>query len=122
MTNITEVFNKYKVAAGLAILIVSSTVGVISWSEEQTQNAILLERARNSLIHDDLYQTSRIEKKEIEIEIAAKELSSLLSQIGEDEPSFAEKKKIERLENKITSLYKEIEEIEVHLKENLNKH
>lgn len=103
------------------VFIVTSTWGFIAWSENQTKAAILdselRQKAQQSLIHDTLFQKSRITKKELEMQEDQRELDTILDILGDEEPSPAERRRIEFLSARIQQRKQEIEAIERELEE-----
>ncbi len=114
----TKLLDNWKSIAGVIILIVSTTVGIISWADEKLEKELLLQEAKQSLIHSEIYQMSRIERKEIEIKENKRELNSLLYRIGDDEPTPREQREIDFLDSEIIRLRKEIEDIRAEISTN----
>ena len=110
-----KLFEQWKTILSFAVAIVVATVSVVTWAENSQQQAVQLMEAKQALIHDAMYQQTRIERKELEMKEHQRELEQLLRRIGDDEPTPREEREISYLDNEISRLKKEIEEIRVNL-------
>ena len=121
--DIKEILAYWKSIVGSSIVIVGGIYGVFVWAEDQKAAAeakALEERAvvmaTQQLIHNSMYQESRIDRKRDQIKEDKRELDNLLEEVGDDEPPPRVARSIKELDDSILILKKDIEEIEVKLK------
>lgn len=107
--DIKEVLNSWKLILGIIVIAVGGTVSVISYAEDQK----VLLRAEQQLIHNALYQESRIDRKMDRIEDNLRTIKIIES--DDDELSLEEQKYVESLREEIKLLNKEIEDIRAKL-------
>ena len=107
---------------GLIVVIVSATYSYISWAEGQAEEAeakVLQQQAVatavQQLMHNEMYQTSRRDRKKDEIREDKRELGNILEEVGNDEPSPRQARSIKKIDNNIKLLEQDIENIEVEL-------
>lgn len=103
--NIKEVLEYWKLILAFIAFVVTSTVGVIAWAEDQKT----LIRAEQQLIHSKIYQEDRVQRKRDQIQENLKMVRLLQSteQTTEQEQAF-----ISSLTDENMRLLREIEEIE----------
>jgi hypothetical protein len=111
----TKLMDSWKTIIAFTVVVITSVYGVLTWAQEELQQQQILIEAKAALIHDDLYQESRISRKEDEIRENNRELDNLLEYIGEEEPTIREDREIEYLDDEVSRLKKEIEGIRVEL-------
>jgi len=104
-----EVLSYWKLILGIVVVVAGATFSVISWAEDQKT----LMRAEQQLVHNVLYQESRITRKKDTMEDNRKIIKTIES--DDDEPSLEEQKYIDVLRQEIKELQKEIEEIRARL-------
>ena len=105
------ILSYWKAIGAFIVFIVGITVGLISYAEDQK----VLMQAQAALMTNEIYQESRIDNKELEVNEHKRELENLLNAIGDDEPTPREARELEYLDEQIARLRNEIEEIRVEL-------
>lgn len=121
--DLKEVLTYWKSIVGSLVVIVGGIYGVFVWAEDIKDAAeakALQERAvaeaTQQLIHNSMYQESRIDRKRDQIKEDERELDNILEEVGDDEPSPRQARSINELDDNINVLKKDIENIEVKLK------
>ena len=104
--NIKEILEYWKAIVAFIVVISSATYGVIAWASDQKQ----LIRAERQLIHNEMYQESRVDKKRNQIQDNLKMIKLLES--DDDELTLQEQKFLDSLTEENIRLFQEIEEIE----------
>ena len=104
-----EILSYWKLIGTLVVLVASTTYSVIVYAENE--KAVM--RAEQQLIHNELYQESRIDRKTDRIQDNRRAIKIIES--DDDELTLEEQKYIEALRLEITLLEKEIEEIRAKL-------
>lgn len=104
-----EVLSYWKAIIALVAIVVTSTVGVIAYAEDQKT----LMRAEQSLIHNEQYQISRVSIKRDQISDNLRLIRLLES--DDDELTLQEQKFKDSLLEENIRLQQEIEEIEVKI-------
>jgi len=115
----------WKSIATTVVFIVVTTYGYFTWAADQEKAAemkALEERAvvtaTQQLIHNDMYQNSRIDRKRDQIKEDKRELDNILEDVGDDEPTPRQARNINELDDSIKEKSLAIEEIEVALETN----
>jgi len=107
--NIKDVFEYWKLILGIIVVSATATFSVITYAEDQKA----LIRAEQQLMHNTMYQESRISRKKDIIEDNRKIIKSIES--DDDEMSLEEQKYVESLREEIKQLERDIEEIRTML-------
>lgn len=110
--NLPNMFDKYKGIITTVIAVVAATVAVIAWASDQ----VILVEAKQQLLHNEIYQESRIARKEDQVTENKRELGTILLKIGDDHPTDRELREINYLDKEIARLREEMENIRVELK------
>ena len=110
--DIKEVLAQWKSILGFVLFIAGTTYAYLAWAEDEKAVA----EAREQLIHNEMYQESRIDRKRDQIREDERELDNVVEKVGNDEPSPRQARKISELDDNIDELKQEIEDIEVTLK------
>ena len=108
--SIKEILEYWKTIIAFIILIVGATIGVIAWAEDQKA----LIRAEQHLIHNELYQESRIQRKADRIRENKREIE-LLTEYLTEENNVKVTNRIQYLEQENIRLESDIEEIRSQL-------
>ena len=122
MMDIKEALAYWKSIVGSLIVVVGGVYAAFSWAADEQAAAemkALEERAvtiaTQQLIHNDMYQNGRIDRKRDQIKEDKRELDSILEDVGDDEPTPRQERNIKELDDSIHELNKDIENIEVKL-------
>lgn len=102
--DLKEILSYWKTIISSIIIIVTVTASVLAWAEDQKR----LIRAEQQLIHNELYQESRITRKRDQIIENLKIIEALQK---DDELSLAQQKFLDTLKLENIRLEKDIEEI-----------
>ena len=105
-----EVLSYWKLILGLIVVSAGATISVITYAEDQKA----LIEAKQQLMHNTMYQESRIDRKKDIIADNRKIIKAIES--DDDEPSLQEQKYVEFLREEIVRLEKDIEEIRAKLR------
>jgi hypothetical protein len=108
---IGKLLEKWKSIVGFIILIVGATWGFISWAEGEK----VLVEAKQQLIHNEMYQESRINRKRDEIKELRRDFERIIRMNGDDTLDLWKEKELEAIEEEIKHLQDDIEEIEEKL-------
>ena len=108
--SIKEKLDEWKGTITVVIAVVGATVAVIAWASDQ----VAIIEAKQQLIHDDMYQESRIARKEDQVSENQRELDNILER-DEDDLSSRQEREVDYLDEEIARLRKEIENIRVKL-------
>jgi hypothetical protein len=113
--NIRESFDEWKTVLGFVTAIVVGTASIIAYASNTEEQIIVKMQAQAALVHDVFYQESRIARKEDQIVEHQRQLDYILEIIGDDEPTLRQARNLEYLDDEITRLRLEIEQIRVEL-------
>ena len=121
--NLKDVLEYWKAIVVFIVAVVSATVGVLVWADEQKQEVRkemydmqTLAKAEQQLIHNKQYQESRVTQKRDQIFDNLKMIRLL--EADDDELSIQEQKFIDNLRQENIRLESDIEEIESVMREN----
>jgi dynactin complex subunit len=121
--DIKNILEYWKSIIGSLVVIIAGVYGAITWAEDvkvAAQQKALEEKAviiaTQQLIHNNMYQESRIDRKRDQIKEDNRELKNILEDVGNDVPTPRQARTIDELDDNIKTLKKDIEEIEVNLK------
>lgn len=110
--SIKEKLDEWKGTITVIIAVIAATVGVIAWASD----LVAVVEAKQQLIHDDMYQESRIARKEDQVSENQRELDNILDkEDDENDLSHRQEREVDYLDNEIARLRKEIENIRVDL-------
>lgn len=103
--NFKDVLEYWKAILTIVVVISTATYSVITWAEDQKA----LMRAEQHLIHNEIYQDSRISRKRDTIRDNTKIITAL--EADDDELSIDEQKLVDSLRAENTRLEADIDEI-----------
>lgn len=120
--DIKEALAYWKSIVGSLIVVVGGVYAAFSWAADEQAAAELkameeraITTAVQQLIHNDMYQNSRIDRKKDQIKEDKRELDNILEDVGDDEPTPRQDRNIKELDDSIHEKTLAIEEIEVAL-------
>lgn len=108
-----SLLDSWKSLIGFVVLILGTAFGLYAWAAEELEQRAVVAEAKQQIIHDRAYQNSRIARKEDQILENERQVDELL----EENIHLTDRQelKVEKLDTKIATLEKDIEEIQVEL-------
>jgi len=110
--SIKDLLDSWKSVLSFAVAIIVAMWAILAWADDEK----VLAEAKQQLIHNEMYQESRIDRKRDQIKEDKRELDNVIETVGTEAPTPRQTREIEKLDDNIAELEQDIEDIEENLR------